>query len=138
MTTHGRVDCYINPLDVNVGNREQEMWANCVQFLTGALAQSLGIRLIASNYGTSGKGLGFWDDQVSGAGAAIRLLGLYLGGHKLPRVSLIVYFTLRQAPARPSWLRLSRIASEDTTSPVTCLKSGPRRIETRRHHLVTR
>lgn len=70
MTTHGRVDCYINPVDVNVGNREQEMWANCVQFLTGALAQSLGIRLIASNYGTSGKGLGFWDDQVSGAGGS--------------------------------------------------------------------
>ena len=85
MTAHGRVDCYINPADANLGNREQELWANCVQFLTGALAQSLGIQLIASNYGTAGKGLGFWDDQVSGAGGTNKTAWAVFRWTKAPR-----------------------------------------------------
>jgi hypothetical protein len=85
MTVHGRVDCLINPADPSLGNREQELWANCVQFLTGALAQSLGIQLVASNYGTAGKGLGFWDDQVKGAGGTNKTAWAVFRWNSAPR-----------------------------------------------------
>lgn len=65
MTLHGRVDCYINPSDPSLGRRNEEIFGNICDFLTGSLAASIGVTLVAANWqgGTGGKGagLGFWD-----------------------------------------------------------------------------
>lgn len=65
MTTQGRVDCYINPSDPSLGRRQNEIYVNLIQFLTGASA--LGISLIAANTGAVGLGNGFdfWDTANS-------------------------------------------------------------------------
>lgn len=65
MTTHGRADCYINPTDASLGRRQQEIFANICDFLTGSNAQAMGIYLVAASWtggtGGAGTGLGFWD-----------------------------------------------------------------------------
>src|SRR5579863_358179 len=65
MTVHGRADCYINPSDASLGRRNEEIFGNICDFLTGSFAQSLGIYLVAANWqggtGGAGQGLGFWD-----------------------------------------------------------------------------
>ena len=65
MTAHGRVDCYINPADSSLGRRNEEIFGNICDFLTGSLCNSLGISLVACSWqggtGGAGHGLGFWD-----------------------------------------------------------------------------
>lgn len=68
MTTRGRVDCYINPVDSSMGRRNQEIFGNITGFLSGQVLTDLGITLVSYNTGSgTGHGLSFWDTGTSSA-----------------------------------------------------------------------
>lgn len=64
MTVHGRADIVV----AYAGSAEQsqnEIFASICGFMTSSNAQALGIQLVESNWGTNGRGLGFWDTSTN-------------------------------------------------------------------------
>lgn len=59
MTTyHGRADIYSSQPQISLYN---EVYTSIIQFMSGTLAQGMGIQMVESNRGVGGKGLDFWD-----------------------------------------------------------------------------